>query len=147
MAAQIIPFRPRPANDDGNPTPASGPAQIVALHAARSSDPVRDFDHAYHAAMIARAEHDLVEAKFLAMHFLNPVGARNLYWEQRQDAFARMWDAVDLVAALPAMNANQLRRKKTAIGSVWLRAEGERYDAYRHAVAADEHRIGTKKTA
>ena len=35
--------------------------------------------------------------------------------------------------------------KKNAIGRIWLKAEGERCEAYRQSVAADEARLPKKK--
>jgi hypothetical protein len=94
--------------------------------------------------MIAKAERDLIEARWIADHMLSPVGYYSPLWEQRKVAFGRMVETVERIVTLPAMNAAQLRQKKDAIGKVWLRAEGARYDAYRQSVAADAARLGVK---
>lgn len=119
-------------------------AEIVSLRAARSVDPAREFAEAYHAAAIAEAERDLIEAKWLAAHYLSPVGSYCPEWELRSPAFDKMVATTERVAALPAMNASQLQMKKAAIGRVWLKAKGERYDAYRKSIAADEARLAKK---
>jgi len=48
------------------------------------------------------------------------------------------------VAMLPAMDQFQLRQKEDIIGKVWLKAEGKRYDLYRHLVGRDAARLGVK---
>jgi hypothetical protein len=141
MAANVIPFRARPANDDSDRTPPSGPAQIVTIETRRATDPARAFEEAYHAAMIAKAERELIETRWLAQYQLLPFDQRSMMWDEREAAFQRVLQTTDDIARAPAVNKDQLARKKRVIGKVWLRAEGSMYDRFRKCVALDEARI------
>ena len=144
MMGTLLQF-PERSRESGNGSTQATSGEVVSLPAAKSHNPEREFLVAYHAAMIARAERELIEARWLADHHLKPVGTYSPLWAARGPAFNKMWATVERVAALPAMTQSQLQMKKTAIGNVWLRAEGERYDAYRQSVAADEARLPKKR--
>jgi len=57
--------------------------------------------------------------------------------EARRTLFA----ALDVLIACPAVTKSLAAEKKRIIGRFWLRAEGERFDRYREAVAADQRRL------
>ena len=139
--ASVTPIRPD-IQVSPNETPrVRAPLRVIA---GGRDTPESIFRRAYHEAQIARAERELIEAKFLAAHWLSEIGAPNAFWDERGAAFDRMVETVERVVVTPAMSKSQLRQKKEMIGKVWLRAKGERYDVYRHAVAADAARLGVK---
>lgn len=111
-------------------------------------DDEKAFARAYHAAVIAKAERDLIEARWLAEHMLSPLGHYSPLWEQREPAFEAMQQAIINLALTPARDKQQLRLKKSAIGNVWLKAEGKFYDQLRERIALDEvHVAGTAQRA
>lgn len=120
MATNIIPFPRRPDN---------------------VSDDDRAFNRAYHAAMIAKAERDLIEARWRADHYLSPLGHYSPLWDEREPAFRKMRDTAVALAGVPATTRADLARKKRAIGNVWIKAEGELYDFFRLKLAEDEARL------
>lgn len=139
--ASVTPIRPD-VQVSPNETPrVRAPLQLIT---GGREDPVSIFRRAYHEAQIARAERELIEARFLAAHWLGDVGAPSDFAEERSAAFERMVETVERVVVTPAMSVSQLRQKKEVLGKVWLRAEGDRYDVYRHAVACDAARLGVK---
>jgi hypothetical protein len=140
-SSNIVPIRAGVEVGENNAPRVKGPLRVIA---GGREDPHMTFLRAYHEAAIARAERDLIEAKFLAAHWLGELGTPNAFWEERGIAFNRMEETVGRLAILPAMDLFQLRQKKDIIGKVWLKAEGERYDVYRNAVAQDAARLGVK---
>jgi len=140
MAANIVPFPGIEANDNFESTPPPAAGFKLRLVSGGRDDPETAFARAYHDVMIAKAERELVEARWMADHCLN-VGAYSPLWEQREPAFQKMWSAVERIADIPAMTRSQLRRKKTAIGKLWLCAEGKLYDGFRASVERDEERL------
>ncbi len=148
MASNVIQFPRTTANDNtGDPTPPphTGAPRLRVLTGGLADDD-KAFARAYHAAMIARAEREFIEARWSADHFLSPVGHYSPLWEQREVAFNAMLEAIINVALTPAVNKAQIAMKKRAIGKVWLRAEGDMYDQFRERVALDEAHI-TRKAA
>lgn len=137
----VTPIRPGVKVSPNEAPRVRSPLRVIA---GGRDNPESMFRRAYHEAQIARAERELIEAKFLAAHWLSEVGAPNAFWDERGAAFDRMVETVERVVVTPAMSVSQLRQKKDVIGKVWLRAEGARYDVYRHAVASDAARLGVK---
>lgn len=92
----------------------------------------------------ARDYRDYIESRWMLLWRTDQQAAAELY-ATRGVVFGRLLAFVNLVATLPVpVNAvkcitrQHIRRKRRIIGKVWLRAEGERYDAYRAMLAADE---------
>jgi len=139
--SKIVAIRPGVKVLQNEAPRVKGPLRVIA---GGKEDPRATFQRAYHEAAIARAERELIEAKFMAAHWLSEAGSPNAFWEERGKAFAKMEATVARVAMLPAMDQFQLRQKKDIIGKVWLKAEGERYDLYRHLIARDAARLGVK---
>ena len=139
--ANVVPIRP-----DVRPVTHSIPpmARGMTLISGPDMSPAKLFDRCYHAAQVAKAEHELLQAKFLEAHWLSEVGAANPFWDERGPAFDRMRAAIVTLAFTPAMDRMQLRMKLQGIGSVWLKAKGRFYDELRYAVAKDEMRLGVK---
>ena len=119
---------------------------LRVLQGGLSDDP-KAFARAYHRAMIARAERELIEARWFADHHLSPGGQRSPLWEQRGPAFDRMLEAIAELALTPARTPAQLDMKRRAIGKVWLRAEGPLYDQLRERIALDEAAIAASRPA
>lgn len=146
MASNVIQFPLTTANDNtGDPTPPPNTgAPVLRVLTGGLADDDKAFARAYHTAMIAKAERDLIEARWLADHYLSPVGHYSPLWEQREVAFDAMLKAVINVALTPAVTKAQISMKKRAIGKVWLRAEGSMYDQFRERVALDEAHIARR---
>ena len=51
------------------------------------------------------------------------------------------------LALTPAWTADQVKRKRAAIGTAWLHAEGDWYDRLRAGVAADTVRVSAKRVS
>lgn len=119
----------------------SQPSNVIAFPSQRPCSPLDDgkaFARLYHAAMIAKAEYELIEARWSAEHFLQPVGHYSPLWPQRLPAFAAMLQAVTAMAMHPARTRAEINMKKRAIGPAWMCAEGEIYDRFREQIARDE---------
>lgn len=110
-------------------------------------DPSRAFVLAHCAAEVAAAAYRLSDALCWQAKVLGDPAAieqaREAHWRQ----FDTWVDAIDQLAELPAQTAQQLDMKRRAIGRVWLKAEGERYDRLRAGVARDEARLKNRKIA
>lgn len=141
VSAQIVPIRPevRPMTHMARPI-----ARGVRLIAGEGVSPHDVFRRTYLNARIARASRELIEAQWALVHHEKGKEAGELMGDERDEAFQLMRRAVVTLAVTPAMNRNQLSCKLSAIGSVWLKAEGRFYDMLRLAVAKDEIRLGVK---
>jgi len=146
MASNVIQFPRVTANDnasDPTPPPYTGAPRLCVL-AGGLADDDKAFIRAYHAAMIARAERDLIEARWLADYSLSSADRHDPLLEQREDAFNAMLIAVINVALTPATSKAQIAMKKRAIGKVWLQADGDIYEQFRERIALDEAHIARK---
>lgn len=147
----VIPFpasrvkRDNLANDNaGDDTPPTPHAPVLRVLAGGLADDEKAFERAYHAAMIAKAERDLIEAQWLEERALSGVNYSSPLWKQRGVAFDKMLNAVILVALTPATTKAQIRLKKRAIGTIWLKAEGDLYDQFRERIALDEEYVAKR---
>lgn len=121
-------------------------SNVIAFPAhACAPDPARAFMAAYYASCVARAEYELTAALCQQAQFLDNAAAIEVERSRHWRAFDRIVESVDLMAALPAQSRQQYDLKRRAIGPVWLKAEGERYDRLRAGLAADAARLGIKR--
>lgn len=114
---------------------------------AGTLDKQRDFAVRLQDVEIARAERDLHEAKRWRTRILYGQDAMREMDSDGERLFERYRQAMLDMATMPVFTRADLRRKKSAIGTVWLRAEGQWYDQLRAAVAADEERLGADSAA
>lgn len=147
MAATILQFPIQNANDNtGDRTPPSGGAGQVHYLPINTESPGIRFKRAYHEACIARAEYELQYARYLAWVDLDKAPEQNHRSGpySPETLFEKMRLAVFKLAVTPATNKRQLASKKRVIGKVWLKAEGEVFDALRAGVEIDELRFSKK---
>ncbi len=90
---------------------------------------------------LARTEHDALSAKMRRALILHGDDAANEMRVECDRLWHRYWQATCDMANTVVFTQHDLRRKKAAIGGVWLRAQGERYASLRAAVARDEARL------
>lgn len=121
-------------------------SNVIAFPAhACAPDPAREFMAAYHDCCIARAEYELAGALTAQAYFLDLPGRSEWALSNSRRMFDQLVEATDLVAALPAQSRRQYELKRHAIGPIWLKAKGERYDRLRAGLAADAARLGIKR--
>ncbi len=101
----------------------------------------RDFQLRVCDVDIARAESELWHAKIARTRILHGKEAAEAMYPENERAFERYRQAVVDMANAPVFTRADLRRKRSAVGEVWLRAEGAWYDQLRAAVDADEERL------
>jgi hypothetical protein len=92
---------------------------------------------------LARAEREAYEAKWQRAYLLsgeNAVAASAAF-PDRERHFQRLREATMDLARTQAHTLADLKRKRRAIGSVWLSADGPWYDELRAGIAADEARL------
>lgn len=106
----------------------------------RTFDPHTAFLKAHGEAEIARAERELADARWFAVHRITPTTSGPL-WDARGEAFERLQRAVFKLAETPALTKEHFRMKKRAIGPVWLKSEAEFFDPLREGIARDEERL------
>lgn len=110
-----------------------------------TKDERRDFEVRLQDVEIAGAERQAADAKRIRTRILYGEDAVDRFVQD--EAWERYRQAVVDMANTPVFTQADLRRKRAAIGTVWLRAEGEWYDQLRAAVAADEARLTKRREA
>lgn len=65
--------------------------------------------------------------------------------EGDHSAFQDFVAATVELALFPVETAREIRMKKSAIGTMWLKSEGAQYDKYRECVARDEAALAALK--
>lgn len=112
---------------------------------AGTLDERRDFEVRLADCELARAERQVVEAKWLRTYKLHGQYAADELSDDRRDALERCRQAILDMATTPVFTQTHLACKKRAIGHVWLNAQGAFYDRLRAAVAEDEARLSAPK--
>lgn len=120
------------------------PCQRLRLLAG-TLDQRNDFRLRLAEAELTRAEYEVHSAKVSRTRVLHGKEAAEEMFDEGHRLLARRWQAVVDLANSPVFTASDLRLKRASIGTVWLRAEGERYEPLRAAVAADEARLNRKE--
>lgn len=121
-------------------------SNVIAFPAhACAPDPDRAFMAAYHDCRIAKAEYELAGALTAQAYFLDLPGRSEWALSNSRRMFDQLVEVTDRIAALPAQSRIQYKLKRHAIGPIWLKAEGERYDRLRAGLAADAARLGIKQ--
>lgn len=159
MADRPLPIPSPTSNVVGLPTAAAAPVRQPRGGAAGAyrkanpwpglSQPPRfgpreAFELARHELEIARARHDLASTIARREWQFAPREEAQLARDEAWRLFDAWLAATAALAETPAIDAAQLRRKVEAIGPIWLKAEGERFDSYRAAIARDAERLGLK---
>lgn len=114
---------------------------------AGTKDERRDLEVRLQDVEIARAEYKAAEARRWRTRILHGEDAMREMDGAGQAAFDRFRQAVVDMANTRAFTKRDIGRKRAAIGTVWLGAEGPWYDALRAAVAADEARSPKRQEA
>lgn len=148
MASNVIPFRAPAVNDnmaDRTPPSPAAPGRLLRFPAPQDTPQMR-FKRAYYEASVARAAEASHRARYLAWLALDrrpgqPI-TESPYISEKP--FEEMRLAVFKLAITPATNRQELAYKKSLIGRMWLKAEGEFYDALRAGVEIDELRFAKK---
>jgi len=138
---KVIPIRPdiRPITHCAKPI-----AKGVRLISGGNLTPEKFFRHIYGQAMIARAERELVEARWSYIFHTEGGDAAEHLGDERDLAFNRLRSAIVALAFTPAMNRMQVAQKIRGIGGAWMKAEGSFYDRLRFEVGRDESRLGIR---
>jgi hypothetical protein len=109
---------------------------------AGTLDERRDFEVRLAEVALARAEREVAHARALRAKMLHGEDARVAMLPECERAFERLRRATLDMARSAVFSKADLRRKKAAIGTVWLGAEGAWYDQLRAALVVDEARLG-----
>jgi hypothetical protein len=112
---------------------------------AGTLDEHRDFDLRLADLELAEAERAVFAAKISRTRILEGDEAANAMYPENDELFERYRARMLDMANTRVHTRADLRRKRSAIGEVWLRAAGPWYDQLRAAVAADETRLAPRR--